>query len=1577
MGVILSARTTGTVTQTALEAVTAFLERGFFRSSSIGLEQAVQDVAHAVSHCRFEPSDANKDEVVLLAILDLMYALVCGRVAYDSHDKNVFGESSHEHAAPRTRAGVPLIDMLGDEGVCELMETCLSMCCQTRLSTALRRTAERQMLGMIREIFSRLRSMPLEADEALNVSGRAQEPELATLTADRVGADAEDDRRIRMSMPDPKSRSIPAAGGGSDTDAASAERREPSAQEDGNEAVHTRKDAFQEDEAVLADTSTPKVLASVTDATNASATPEDSSTPQLADAKSSVDVMRSPPQPGSHEVIDEAPARQVVSEAPFGMPALKEILRVLISLLDPASVRHTMTMRLLGLSLLGALLDTHSADIARFPSLRALLEDSACRYLFQLANSEHAVLVANSLRVLTVLFDELRTHLKMQQELLIEFFLQQLRPTIPWSAAPWSDDASRPEPPPQLTAFRSCAVGEMRELFVEALCSHLAVDDGEPDTFVMLWRNYDCDMTCSNVYDEVTQFLCRAIFAQPAAGPSPRTSFSGLQLVALDLLLSLVERMAARHENMLPDTEGSSLQSTLRARRERKSLLAAGAAAFNHKPKDGIAFLAEQNLLAHSGRERARSIAYFLKDSPLVDKRLLGDYISRAENVDVLAEFIDLFDFRECDVAEAMRALCEAFRLPGEAQQIARVTETFARKYFSTKPPGIRSEDAVYVLAYSIIMLNTDLHNPQVTRRMSTADYQRNLRGVNDGADFDQEYLASIYDGIRRREIVMPEEHAGQLGFDYSWKELLRRARAGNELCATHGVDLDADMFRHSWRPFVASIVHAFSTLQDEHLLQRVIAGCRQCAVLARAYDVSEVFDYMVQHLASATGLMNVDLAHDAAANASVEHEGVQVMVSPLSIAFGSQFKQQLAAVVLFTIAHSHGASLDRSWTSLLTCIESLLLNGLLPHSVASMYESRDVRVPIPLKGKSAAPPAAPSTSTGLLSTLSSYFLSPHGMAVEPMDVSAADMESTLCTLDCLASCKLDQMHEQVLTLPDASLDAYLVAVHNRLENARKGPEFSPLPVFWLEQLASVAGARASLLAKHSARAMDAHLSRLHQAPRVPPIELERAVVGAMRLVAAHVKWGTDAHSPLLAVLQALRGVPSSLHVYVAGAFLHGLDELVCMDQDDHRPRTHPDEPCLPLVTEDEWRSLLHLMASYARVKRARTARAALSLAIHMLPHASVVTYAVLVEMIRETLSSADRASWHGEDHTPRRTLTEKREISDWITAVHALSTPALEGLASVRTRIPALMKAAAASNEAAVSTAWPELWLPLIAALAQPCVSVHRATRKAAVLHLQHVVLAPDMLTDVEPAQVAPHLDAMFGNILLPLLETLVAPETARADSLGPESNPGITLAETRTLVCLLVNRAWVRDVGVLMEGVPNDVEKPAAARVLRLWMGVVQSTIKILQMAPKQQPQTEAIDEQLKNMILVMHTAGHLVDGPPGSLRRALWVETWRRVDSVRPALRPMLKESVVRAPASQQTPSSHVSASAAVPTTTTPVADTAPAPSSSSSLTASTAPHAMPPMPAMPRMPSMPPMPPMPSVSRMSPSQPRSPQ
>ena len=40
----------------------------------------------------------------------------------------------------------------------------------------------------------------------------------------------------------------------------------------------------------------------------------------------------------------------------------------------------------------------------------------------------------------------------------------------------------------------------------------------------------------------------------------------------------------------------------------------------------------------------------------------------------------------------------------------------------------------------------------------------------------------AIYDAIKKREIIMPEEHDGQLGFNYAWKELLKRAESAGTL---------------------------------------------------------------------------------------------------------------------------------------------------------------------------------------------------------------------------------------------------------------------------------------------------------------------------------------------------------------------------------------------------------------------------------------------------------------------------------------------------------------------------------------------------------------------------------------------------------------------------------------------------------------------------------------------------------------------------------------------------------------------------------------------------------------------------
>lgn len=60
-----------------------------------------------------------------------------------------------------------------------------------------------------------------------------------------------------------------------------------------------------------------------------------------------------------------------------------------------------------------------------------------------------------------------------------------------------------------------------------------------------------------------------------------------------------------------------------------------------------------------------------------------------------------------------------------------------------------------YVLSYSVIMLNTDQHNPTIKKRMSADDFVRNNRGIDDGRDIPREFLEDLYNRIRSRQIMM------------------------------------------------------------------------------------------------------------------------------------------------------------------------------------------------------------------------------------------------------------------------------------------------------------------------------------------------------------------------------------------------------------------------------------------------------------------------------------------------------------------------------------------------------------------------------------------------------------------------------------------------------------------------------------------------------------------------------------------------------------------------------------------------------------------------------------------------------
>ena len=65
-----------------------------------------------------------------------------------------------------------------------------------------------------------------------------------------------------------------------------------------------------------------------------------------------------------------------------------------------------------------------------------------------------------------------------------------------------------------------------------------------------------------------------------------------------------------------------------------------------------------------------------------------------------------------------MRLFLESFRIPGEAQKIERVWKPSAWTVSAQSASIFANADAVFVFAFSVMMLNT-LHNPHVTDRMT------------------------------------------------------------------------------------------------------------------------------------------------------------------------------------------------------------------------------------------------------------------------------------------------------------------------------------------------------------------------------------------------------------------------------------------------------------------------------------------------------------------------------------------------------------------------------------------------------------------------------------------------------------------------------------------------------------------------------------------------------------------------------------------------------------------------------------------------------------------------------------------
>ncbi|CAG0901854.1 unnamed protein product [Darwinula stevensoni] len=799
LDVIRSEEITGPVTGLALSAVNKFLSYGLIDEKSPTAAPAVEAIADAVTHARFVGTDNASDEVVLMKILQVLRTLLLS----------------------------PVGALLTNESVCEIMQSSFRICFEMRLSELLRKAAEHSLMDLVQLLFSRLRLMSEEdcsgaqtkAGTLSWIQSIGQEPKLKVFKKLRFKTGSLESRKKQKHKPkmEKEKESLPVTKmqrGVSQVPEVVKADHLPEIQARPSlviPIVHVESpsegsvDPGEEQplktpverlapvaaSAILSTTPMPpsgKIihmdLGSPLDSIHEDIGKDEQKEVEVEKAYSDLEgetgipldssvhesgVTVSFPPEEKREYVNqqgvrfthhllEKPSEENAGEValiPYGLPALRELLHFLSALINPHEKQHTDLMIHISLNLLAVALEAGAHHFHRFPSMLTLVRNDMARNLIE-ASTERLSMFAATLRVGFFLFESLRVHLKFQ----LEKYLIRLMGVIV---------ADTPRIP-----------YEQREVALDSIVQLWRI----PGLVTELYVNYDCDLNCSNLFEDLTKLLSKNAF--------PVTGLYSTHLLSVDALLTVIDaiehhcnsRMLAERHQMgattlhspnspippppllrgsqqtsveeadyrpsFPVSENIPTHEELMAVKHKKKLLAVGSEQFNIKASKGIQFMQDNMLL--SNMLDPDEVALFLRDNHRLDKKMIGEYISNRKNLSILEAFVKSFDFRELRIDEALRLYLETFRLPGEAPLISLIMEHFADHWHKSNGEPFANADAAFTLAYAIIMLNVDQHNRNVKKQnnpMTVEDFKRNLKGVNGGFDFDQEMLDKIFMSIQ------------------------------------------------------------------------------------------------------------------------------------------------------------------------------------------------------------------------------------------------------------------------------------------------------------------------------------------------------------------------------------------------------------------------------------------------------------------------------------------------------------------------------------------------------------------------------------------------------------------------------------------------------------------------------------------------------------------------------------------------------------------------------------------------------------------------------------------------------------
>ncbi|CAI4044989.1 hypothetical protein SUVZ_10G2180 [Saccharomyces uvarum] len=899
--IVSASSVSGYTTSLALDSLQKLFTLNVINKASMNIQIAIRETVVTLTHCRFETSKQLSDDSVLLKVVILLRYIVISS----------FGDS------------------LSDAIIYDVLQTTLSLACNTQRSEVLRKTAEITIARITVKLFTKLKLLepPTKTEKYINDESYTNNG----LKDDVIGTTGSDEELIST---------------------------------DDDNANDNHKD------------------------------------------KNFIDPLTKEQEKGKKD--DEI-------EPNYGTAVIKDYLGLLLSLIMPENrMKHTTSAMKLSLQLINTAIEISGNKFPLYPRLFNLISDPIFKSIvFLLQNSTQHSLLQATLQLFTSLVVILGDYLPMQIELTLRRIFEILEDRK------GADDATKQKSP------------AIKELIIEQL-SILWIHS--PTFFLQMFVNFDCNLDRSDLSIDFIKALTR--FSLPAAAIN---TSNNVPPICLEGIVSLIDNIYGDLQKIDKDdfVKNEKGIETLR-QRDRKTEFIMCVESFNEKAKKGVPMLIEKGFIESDSDGDVASFL-FLNNGRL-NKKTIGLLLCDPKKTSLLKKFIDLFDFKGLRVDEAIRILLTKFRLPGESQQIERIIEAFSSKYSGDQNidkvevekghnegnfrpvaedetiPVQPDADSVFVLSYSIIMLNTDFHNPQVKEHMSFEDYSNNLRGCYNGKNFPRWYLQKIYTSIKVKEIVMPEEHHGNdKWFEDAWNNLISSASVMTEiqkgfknpisrLAQTELIQYEKALFSNVGEIISKTLFSIFTIASNDQISSRILETISKCTFINSYFSFDQSFNDIILRLGKMTTLARTvtkeqpsDAESIPLVEIFVEDTESKISVSSQSIKLGETFKGQLCTMTYFQIIRGISDPTIISselWTQIVQIILRLFENLMMDLNL-EFFKNFHTLLKLP-ELPSPEPDVAihkAKMSRSLLSTFASYLKGDEEPSEEDIDFSIKALE--------------------------------------------------------------------------------------------------------------------------------------------------------------------------------------------------------------------------------------------------------------------------------------------------------------------------------------------------------------------------------------------------------------------------------------------------------------------------------------------------------------------------------------------------------------------------------------------------------